>query len=61
MLGCDDAGLAAIQAIALNAAISGPIRAVPEACFAMMALQIQTQVVPNHKYQRLMRPRVRGH
>jgi hypothetical protein len=47
MLGCDDAGLAAIQAIALNAAISGSIRAVPEACFAMtMALQIQTRVVP---------------
>jgi hypothetical protein len=27
MLGCDDAGLAAIQAIALNAAISGSILA----------------------------------
>jgi hypothetical protein len=39
MLGCDDAGFADIQATALNAAISGSIFAVPEACFVMtMAL-----------------------
>jgi hypothetical protein len=35
MLGCDDAGFADIQATALNAAISGSIFAVPEACFVM--------------------------
>ena len=39
MLGCDDAGFADIQATALNAAISGSIFAVPEACLVMtMAL-----------------------
>jgi hypothetical protein len=31
MLGCDDAGFADIQAIALNAAIKGSILAEPEA------------------------------
>ena len=36
MLGCDEAGFAAIQAIALNAAIRGSILAVPDACFVMM-------------------------
>ena len=36
MLGCDDAEFAAIQAIALNAAISGSILAEPDACFVMM-------------------------
>ena len=36
MLGCDDAGLAAIQVIALNAAISASILAVPKARWAMM-------------------------
>ena len=41
MLGCDDAGFAAIEAIALNAAISGSILAVPDACFVMtMALPL---------------------
>jgi hypothetical protein len=39
MLGNDDAGFADIQATALNAAMSGSIFAVPEACFVMtMAL-----------------------
>ncbi len=39
MLGCDESGIADIQAMALNAAISGSILAVPEACFVMtMAL-----------------------
>jgi hypothetical protein len=39
MLGCDEAGFADIQATALNAAISGSIFVVPEACFVMtMAL-----------------------
>ena len=39
MLGCDEAGFADIQATALNAAISGSILAVPDACFVMtMAL-----------------------
>jgi hypothetical protein len=32
MLGCADTGFAAIQAMALNAAISGSILAVPDAC-----------------------------
>ena len=36
MLGCDDAGLAAIQVIALNAAISGSILVVPKARWALM-------------------------
>jgi len=36
MLGCDEAGFADIQATALNAAISGSIVAVPDACFVMM-------------------------
>jgi hypothetical protein len=35
MLGCDEAGFADIQATALNAATSGSIFAVPEACFVM--------------------------
>jgi hypothetical protein len=35
MLGCDEAGFADINAIALNAAISGSIFAVPEACLVM--------------------------
>ena len=39
MFGCDDAVFAAIHAIALNAAISGSILAVPDARFVMaMAL-----------------------
>ena len=39
MLGCNDAGFADIQATALNAAMSGSILAVPDACFVMtMAL-----------------------
>jgi hypothetical protein len=39
MLGCDVSGFADIQATALNAAISGSIFALPEACFVMtMAL-----------------------
>ena len=36
MLGRDDHGLVDINAIALNAAISGSIFADPEACFVMM-------------------------
>jgi hypothetical protein len=36
ILGCDDAGLAAIQATALNAAVNGSILAVPDACLVMM-------------------------
>ena len=36
MLGCVDAGFEAIHATALNAAISGSILAVPDACFVMM-------------------------
>jgi hypothetical protein len=36
MLGCADAGFAAIQAIALNAAIKGSILAVPDARLVMM-------------------------
>ena len=35
MLGCDEAGFAAIQAMALNVAISGSIFAVPDARFVM--------------------------
>ena len=39
MFGCDDAVFVDIHAMALNAAISGSILAVPEACFVMtMAL-----------------------
>ena len=41
MLGCDDAGFAAIQATALNAAISGSIFAVPDAYLVtVMALPL---------------------
>jgi hypothetical protein len=36
MLGCVDAGFDAIHAMALNAAMSGSIFAVPDACFVMM-------------------------
>jgi len=39
MLGCNNGGFADIQATELNAAISGSIFALPEACFVMtMAL-----------------------
>jgi hypothetical protein len=41
MLGCDDAGFADIKATALDAAISGSILVVPDACFVMtMALPL---------------------
>jgi hypothetical protein len=44
MLGWDVAGFADIQATALNAAISGSIFAVPEACFVMtMALLLDSR------------------
>jgi len=36
MLGCADAGFEAVQAMALNAAVSGSILVVPEACLVMM-------------------------
>ena len=66
MLGCDDAGFADIQAIALSATIRGTIFAVLDACFVMtMALPAtgHRRFVPslNHKYLRLMRPGIRGH
>ena len=35
-LGCVDAGFVAINAIALKAAMSGSIFAVPDACFVMI-------------------------
>ena len=38
LLGCTDQGLVDNNAMAWNAAISGSIFAMPEACFAMMAL-----------------------
>jgi hypothetical protein len=41
MVGCDEAGFDDIQATALNAAMSGSILAVPEACLVMvMALPL---------------------
>jgi hypothetical protein len=50
MLGCDDAGLAAIQVIALNAAISGSILVVPKARWAlMMALLLGPTRGAGHK------------
>jgi hypothetical protein len=36
MLGCADQGFVDINAIALNAAISGSILALPDACLVMM-------------------------
>jgi hypothetical protein len=36
MVGCVDAGFAAIHAMALNAVISGSILADPDGCFVMM-------------------------
>jgi hypothetical protein len=49
MLGCDEAGFADIQATALNAAISGSIFAVPEACFVMtIALPFQLNTGVRH-------------
>jgi hypothetical protein len=52
MLGCDEAGFAAIQAIALNATMSGSILAEPDACFVMMMalplVHVRIADRPNH-------------
>src|SRR4029450_7403529 len=61
MLGCDDPGLPATHAIALNAAVNGSIFAVPEACFVItMALPLgSTRALLTAQAIRAWPPRIR--